>query len=856
MPAPATLRAGTGEILTITGSGFGATQGTGKVQFDNADDPIAPDRFVAAAALDYVSWTDTQIRVKVPDKGVKNTGTFATPGSGPIRVITASGSILTTATALNIEYAVAGGTNAAGQKVRLGLAHFQCKIPLLFTLHQNVASIPDAVTNIEAALLAWRQRLGIDVKLEKLANGQPVTVTGNVAGKNVIYFDPAWVRGMITAGSYGQVPSRLPGETTSVERPFMADADIRIAQTITDNSGNTYQWDYSPPGTNIPAGTSSFYDAFLHEVGHALGVNHILDLANPGQELMYWTLGVATLSANRPTLTSSGGSSASAAENIVAYSKTLTWFPPTPATQNVRTLVNSTMSSPVITASGPTTFNVGGSVTLTSSSATGNVWAPGGATTQSITVTNSGTYSLTVRDGTDPNACSFLATPVVVTVRKVTVGTIAPATYCAGASVAVPFTVESPFPIGNIFTAQLSNATGSFASPMTIGSLPGSASGTINATIPSTSATGTGYRIRIVASNPALTSVDNGVNLTINSLKPASITIATPSTSVCAGTLMPVTWTSVVGCTVTGNSVTKPGAWDAGVASTQVVNNGGYVEATVAETNTFRFLGLSRTNTDAGYTSIQYGIDLTNAGAIAIYESGVSRGMFGSYVTGDKVKIAVENNVVKYYKNTTLLYTSTVAPALPLLVDLSFYSTGATMNQVNIFNTATTLTFTATATNPGTSPVYQWKVNGANVGTNNPVFTSTTLKAGNVVTCQLTSNAPCAVSQATSNNITVTGGNCRTGEKLADTKTVREANALLVVFPNPTTSDFTIVLPATATEVTSVIVIRDMTGRIVRQISTHDMHATVSTTGLGTGLYLIQVKQGQHVLSGKVQIIK
>jgi hypothetical protein len=68
------------------------------------------------------------------------------------------------------------------------------------------------------------------------------------------------------------------------------------------------------------------------------------------------------------------------------------------------------------------------------------------------------------------------------------------------------------------------------------------------------------------------------------------------------------------------------------------------------------------------------------------------------------------------------------------------------------------VTFTATPTNGGSTPVYQWKLNGGNVGTNSVNYTNASLTNGDIVSLTMTSNAVCP-SSATVNctsNITMT----------------------------------------------------------------------------------------------------
>jgi len=65
------------------------------------------------------------------------------------------------------------------------------------------------------------------------------------------------------------------------------------------------------------------------------------------------------------------------------------------------------------------------------------------------------------------------------------------------------------------------------------------------------------------------------------------------------------------------------------------------------------------------------------------------------------------------------------------------------------------VTYTATITNGGTNPVYQWQVNGQNSGTNSTQFTSGNLNDNDKITCILTSNALCTTNATVTSNVAV-----------------------------------------------------------------------------------------------------
>jgi len=124
--------------------------------------------------------------------------------------------------------------------------------------------------------------------------------------------------------------------------------------------------------------------------------------------------------------------------------------------------INALPSTPIISASGPTSFCTGGSVDLASSSTTGNVWTSATifATTPTITVTSSGTYSVTV---TDTNGCSSTSTATSVNVSSAPIPTVSASSTqaCSGELVTLTSSTADAYLWSNGDTTQAIQVTAS-----------------------------------------------------------------------------------------------------------------------------------------------------------------------------------------------------------------------------------------------------------------------------------------------------------------------------------------------------------------------------------------------------------
>jgi len=96
-------------------------------------------------------------------------------------------------------------------------------------------------------------------------------------------------------------------------------------------------------------------------------------------------------------------------------------------------------------------------------------------------------------------------------------------------------------------------------------------------------------------------------------------------------------------------------------------------------------IGLSTTDVDASYSSINYAFYPAGDGTLYIYESGNLRASsIAPYTATDVLRVERSGTTVVYKKNGVLLYTSPTSSSGALHVDCSFYSSGANLTGISI----------------------------------------------------------------------------------------------------------------------------------------------------------------------------
>ncbi|UYZ61989.1 matrixin family metalloprotease [Hymenobacter weizhouensis] len=252
--APLTLTAGTGQVLTISGSGFGAARGT--VEFRNAND--GGNTFTRVQDGDYVAWTDTQIRVRVPS----NSATGDPAGTGVVRVTTSGLVAALSAVPVVVTYAATNVQDSrTGQRVVAGHQDQNGAGGLSFRFESSLNANTAASAAFQRALAAWRCQTGINWAL-----GTPRTGRGPADdGENAVGFD-----------SGGELPTGVLGRTTSYYRGcYQPDGTVRFSVHEVDMQlDDAAPWQFGP---GSPVGSQlDFESVVLHELGHAQQLSHLI----------------------------------------------------------------------------------------------------------------------------------------------------------------------------------------------------------------------------------------------------------------------------------------------------------------------------------------------------------------------------------------------------------------------------------------------------------------------------------------------------------------------------------------------------------------------------------------------------
>lgn len=357
------------------------------------------------------------------------------------------------------------------------------------------------------------------------------------------------------------IPNPISTLTPSGPTTFCQGNSVVLNAPI--SAGNIYQWFNN--GTAIPGAVTNIYNATSTGNYSILVTNNtcpsssspISVVSNPIPQTPIISANgntsicqgnSVTLNSNIPgTIWSNGSTNQSITVNQSGiYSAQASSNGCLSANSNaINVSVNPLPNTPVINASGPTTFCNGGTVTLNSSSLSGNLWS-NNSTGQNITVNSSGSYTVTA---TDLNGCSSTSAPIVINVNPIpsapTISANGPTTFCSGGNVSL----VSSIPNGNLWSNSIS-----------------AQSNTVNTS-------GTYYAT--VTENGCTSPQSNNITVTVNNTPPQPIISANGPTTFCSGNSVVLTSSASAGNLWSNNQISQSiPITSSGTYSVQVTSNG------------------------------------------------------------------------------------------------------------------------------------------------------------------------------------------------------------------------------------------------------------------------------------------
>jgi len=389
----------------------------------------------------------------------------------------------------------------------------------------------------------------------------------------------------------------------------------------------------------------------------------------------------------------------------------------------------------------------------------------GGLTSSTAGISSTGAYQTAFGGGSSDGFITKFYRDTLVKINQPYKDTL----ICPGGTLTVAYTTNFNFAAGNVFSAQLSDATGSFAAPVTIGTVTATTSGNITCTIPAGTTPGTAYRIRLHATAPAFTSPDDIANIQVVSSLP-SITMS-GTTPVCVGQTIAVG--ASASYAVTSYSWSGPAAFSSTLQNPTVTTS-----ATTADSGVY-----SVTTTHNGCPAVVSTIDiavstfippapLDSAGTpicagttLNLFSQSGMAGTFTYYWTGPAGFTSTDQNPVlattttansgTYYVMDTLAGCPSPVSAVTVVIN--------PVDTPNITVTAvpgdtvcegTLVTFNTTISNAGVSPGYQWMngslpIVGAIFGTYSSAFLSSTSQ----IYCILTNDIACPDKATDTSNV-------------------------------------------------------------------------------------------------------